>query len=317
MAKEILIADSERTDQEKFQKFFETTDYHPIFSDSGEEAFLRVKLFKPDLIIGGRDLCEAIKTDQELQGIPFILLSDILEEISEKDRQRLQADGVIYKPLSEDQVLNLVDRLMGEAGKGVVDKGLTESDLDWKSFANVVKPTTEEKEELFLDGIGEEEEEEIIELVDVVEEPEQKMSIEDFVTIGKEEPLVETPSLESWGKEEEERPSEEEFISEEKEMEKEKIPLQVEKDVIPEEPPSDETLLEKSELEEILQKMEQLQPSIDEEWPAGKEERVLEEPTPAREEPEEKILGLEEFEAALRGGGKAEPTEGEITPFSF
>ena len=80
MAKEILIADSERTDQEEFQKYFETTDYHPVFSDSGEEAFLRVKLFKPDLIIGGRDLCEAIKTDQELQDIPFILLSDILEE---------------------------------------------------------------------------------------------------------------------------------------------------------------------------------------------------------------------------------------------
>ncbi len=317
MAKEILIADSERTDQEEFQNIFKTTDYHPIFSESGEEAFLRVKLFKPDLIIGGRDLCEAIKTDQELQDIPFILLSDILDEIPEKDCQRLQANGVISKPLREDQVLNLVDRLMEEAGKGVVEKGFTQSDLDWKSFADVVKPTTEEKGELFLDGIGEEEEEEIIELVDVVEEPEQKMSIEDFVTMGEEEHLIETPSLESWEKEEEERPSEEEFISEEKEMKEEEIPLQIGKDVTPEEPPSDETLFEKIELEEILKKMEQLQPSIEEEWPKGKEGKVLEEPTPTREEPEGKFLGLEEFEAALKREVRAEPIDEEIQPFSF
>src|SRR4030042_5505761 len=59
MAKEILIADSDQADQEEFQKIFETTDYHLIFSESGEDALLRVKLFTPDMIIAsGAGLCE-------------------------------------------------------------------------------------------------------------------------------------------------------------------------------------------------------------------------------------------------------------------
>ena len=41
MAKEILIADSDKTDQKEFQRIFETTDYHLIFSESGEDAILR------------------------------------------------------------------------------------------------------------------------------------------------------------------------------------------------------------------------------------------------------------------------------------
>ena len=72
MAKEILIAASDKADQEEFQRIFETKDYRLIFSETGEEALLRVKLFKPDLIIAGLglkektgfELCEDIKADQ-------------------------------------------------------------------------------------------------------------------------------------------------------------------------------------------------------------------------------------------------------------
>ena len=58
MAKEILIADSDKADQKEYQKIFETTDYHLVFSESGEDVLLRVKLFKPDLIIAGAALSE-------------------------------------------------------------------------------------------------------------------------------------------------------------------------------------------------------------------------------------------------------------------
>ncbi len=174
MANEILIADADKADQEEFQRIFETTDYHLIFSESGEEALLRIKLFKPDMIIasgtglremGGLELCGVLKGDPEFKHIPFLLISDIFTEISEKDRQHARADGVISKPLDEDEVLNLVDHLME------VTFGKKEGKM----------------EEFLLDEIGEGEEEEIIELIDVVEEPETKMSIHDFVTTEKTE----------------------------------------------------------------------------------------------------------------------------------
>jgi len=304
MAKEILIADSDKTDQKEFQRIFETTDYHLIFSESGEDALLRAKLFKPDMIIasgaaleekGGLELCGAIKGDPDFKHIPFILISSIFDEISEKDRKRFQADGVISKPLNEGEILDLVDNLMEEEAAG--KRGEMAS----------------EKQEFTLDEIGEEEEE-IIELVDVVEEPEPRMSIDSFVPTGRGKPFGEVTSLDSWEKLEfEEKPVEKELeLRPEKKIGgmdlrlKRKVPL---KEASPE-----EELFDKIELEEILGKVEQLKPFLEKEWPAEKEVRDIEERPFEMEEPAEK-LDLSEFEKALRREAKTELPQKGPQPF--
>jgi len=304
MAKEILIADSDKTDQKEFQRIFETTDYHLIFSESGEDALLRAKLFKPDMIIasgaglqekGGLELCGAIKGDPDFKHIPFILISSIFDEISEKDRKRFQADGVISKPLNEGEILDLVDNLMEEEAAG--KRGEMAS----------------EKQEFSLDEIGEEEEE-IIELVDVVGEPEPRMSIDSFVPTGRGKPFGEGTSLDSWEKLEfEEKPVEKELeLRPEKKIGgmdlrlKRKVPL---KEASPE-----EELFDKIELEEILGKVEQLKPSLEKEWPVEKEVRDIEERPFEMEEPAEK-LDLSEFEKALRREAKTELPQKGPQPF--
>jgi len=304
MAKEILIADSDKTDQKEFQRIFETTDYHLIFSESGEDALLRAKLFKPDMIIasgaglqekGGLELCGAIKGDPDFKHIPFILISSIFDEISEKDLKQFQADGVISKPLNEGEILDLVGNLMEEEAAG--KRGEMAS----------------EKQEFSLDEIGEEEEE-IIELVDVVEEPEPRMSIDSFVPTGRGKPFGEVTSLDSWEKLEfEEKPVEKELeFRPEKKIGgmdlrlKRKVPL---KEASPE-----EELFDKIELEEILEKVEQLKPSLEKEWPAGKEVRDIEERPFEMEEPAEK-LDLSEFEKALRREAKTELPQKGPQPF--
>jgi CheY-like chemotaxis protein len=308
MAKEILIADSDKADQEEFQRIFETTDYHLIFSERGEDALLRAKLFKPDMIIasgtslqemGGLELCGALKGDPDFKHIPFILISSIFDEISEKDRQHVQANGVISKPLNEDEILNLVDHLMEEEAIGKREEMVSEK-----------------REEFLLDEGGEGEgEEEIIELVDVVEEPEPRMSIDNFITSAKEEPLGESTSLESWEKLEiEEKPEEKELVLRpEKEIGEVDLPLKRKmpsKDASPE-----EELFEKIELEEILEKVEQLKPFLEKEWPSEKEVRDIEEKPFTLEEPAEKYLDLEEFETALQKEVKAELPEEDLQPF--
>jgi len=304
MAKEILIADSDKTDQKEFQRIFETTDYHLIFSEGGEDALLRAKLFKPDMIIasgaglqekGGLELCGALKGDPDFKDIPFILISSIFDEISEKDRKRFQADGVISKPLNEGEVLDLVNDLMQEEAVGKRGEMVSE------------------KQEFSLDEIGEGEEE-IIELVDVVEEPEPRMSIDSFVPTGREKSFGEVTSLDSWGKLEfEEKPVEKELeLRPEKKIGgmdlrlKRKVPL---KEASPE-----EELFDKIELEEILEKVEQLKPSLEKEWPSGKEVRDIDERPFEMEEPAEK-LDLSEFEKALRREAKASVPQEEPQPF--
>jgi CheY-like chemotaxis protein len=306
MAREILIADSDKADKEEFQRIFESTDYHLIFSESGEEALLRAKLFKPDMIIasgtgllkmGGLELCKAIKGDPEFKQIPFILISGIFDEISEKDRKRIQADGVIAKPLNEDEILNLVDHLMEE--------GAGEKREDMAS---------EKQGGFLLDEVGEGEEE-IIELVDVVEEPESRMSIDNFIASGKEEPMGEITSLDSWDKLEfEEKPKERDLVLR-PEKEIGEMDLQLKREMPPKEASPEEELFEKIELEEILEKVEQLKPSLEKEWPSEKEIRNKEEKAFKIEAPDEKFLDLEEFEVALQKEVKAKLPEEELQPF--
>ncbi len=299
MLREILIIEPEGASQKEFQRIFEATDYHATFSESEEDALLRARLFKPDLIIGGKNLFEALKADQELQHIPFILLLNLFEEISEDDRKRIKVDGIISKPLNEREVISLTNRIMEALGKGEAIEGITESDLDWKPFSGDKKIEHEGKGGLLLDEF--EEEEEIIELVDVVEEPEGKISIEDFVTEGKIEEKVETPSLDSW---EREQYYEEPISREEERIKGEEVTSALEKEAPKEGGELEEELFEKIELEEILKKVEELQPAIEKEWPE-KEKKVLEE-LPLKEEPQKEQIGFEEFETALKRGIKAE-----------
>lgn len=302
MAKEILIADSDQGDQKEFQKIFETTDYHLVFSESGEDALLRAKLFKPDMIIasagglremGGVEFCGAIKNEPDFKDVPFILISNIFDEISEQERKRARADGVISKPLNEDEVLNLVDHLLEE------EVGKREEMVSEKSGFS-------------LDEIGEGDEE-IIELVDVVEEPEPKMSIDDLVATHKGEPL-EIGSLDTWEKLEFEEKAQE--IESARRPEKEAVETDLqwkEERPVKERSPEDE-LFEKIELEEILEKVEQLKPSLEKEWPAQSEIKGPFEIPSETEQPVEKRLDLSEFEAALQREVQAMPPEQEFAP---
>lgn len=313
MAKEILIADSDKADQEEFQRIFETTDYHLIFSENGEEALLRIKLFKPDMIIasgtglqemGGLELCGFIKGDPEFKHIPFILISSLFDGISEGEQKRVHADGMISKPLNEGEILHLVNRLM-EGSTG--ERGEIPS---------------EEKETLFLDELGEgkEEEEEIIELVDVVEEPESRVSINDLFTVGREESIKEAPSFELWEKRRSEELEMEKELSSPPEREKdftEEMEVQLEEEHPPLKPIPEEDLLKKIKLEEVLEKVEQLRPSVEKEWPSEKGEEVVEETSLPLEEPPEKYLDLSEFEKALQNEVKPEEEELTLAPPSF
>ena len=323
MAKEILIADSDKMVQEEFERIFEATDHHLLFTTSDEEALIRGRLFKPDLIIGGKDLCQEVRADQELKNIPFIILLDMFEDLSEKEQKFLRAYGIISRPLNEDEILSLVSHLSEEVQEGAGETVISEDDMKWKSFADIGKAQTEKREELSLDGLGGIEEE-IIELVDVVEEPESRMSIDDFALQQKEELIGEIAPIESWEKQGSEGASfEKEFVlpTEEIRMEPEETSLQIEeeKEIVDKKVSTEDELFEKIELEEILRKVERLQPYIEKEWPVEKEEKIpekiREKIVPSPKEAGDRYTGFDEFEAALRGEVKTEPAEEAFQPF--
>jgi CheY-like chemotaxis protein len=331
MAKEILIGDSDKANQKGFQKIFGTTDYHLVFSESGEDVLLRVKLFKPDLIIAGTalsekngyELCEAIKEDPAFGSIPFVLLLNMGEEISDKERERLKLDGILSKPLDESQVLTLVDQLL----EGMTSKEgrIPRKKMELETFADM-------GEERFASrDAGGKEEEDVIDLLDVVEdaaeEPESKMSIDDFVISEKAEPFGEITSLESWEKlgEEEKVAAEEGLVLsvEGGEEETKDFPFKLKEEGPSLKEPQEEDLFEKIELEDILEKVGKIELPSETEKPAQRGFKVSKgEPAPAQEA-EEKPVAFDEFEMALKRGVEVEAPRQEasreevLQPFSF
>ena len=307
MAKEILIAVSEKLDQEEYKKIFEATPYRLIFSENGEDAFQQIKFFRPNLVIAdtalsektGLQLCQAVKTDREFKQIPFILVKGVLEGVSESEVDRAHADALLSKPLHEGDLLTLADRLMEVE-------------------------TVEKKERSLLDELEGVDDGEIIELMDVVEEPEPRVSIDDFLARVKEkekekEELPEMPPLESWDKPipKEEKRFEEELAralggkAEEAERQMEAKPTPSP----PQKAPAGEPL-EKVALEDILLKVEKLRPVIEKEFLGAEEAKVPEETLSLKEEPFEKTFSLEDFTAALQKEAAEEPTEKALPPIA-
>ncbi len=192
MAKELLIADPNVTAQEEFETIFDGTDSQLIFAENGEDALLKIKLYKPDLVIAdvtmpnkdGFELCKIVKENSELGNTPFVLLAGIFEDIEESDRERVGADGVITKPLKADEILPLVKDLLKtkatllraqeKAAEGAEEPKVEEAPSSEEGLPSI--EGLEEVELVAAEGVGEiqplgkVEEEQIIELTDVVEE---------------------------------------------------------------------------------------------------------------------------------------------------
>ena len=192
MPKELLIADANVTAQEEFEKIFEGMDAQLIFAENGEDALLKIKLYKPDLVIAdvtmpnkdGFELCKIVKTNPELQQIPFVLLAGIFEEIDTSQQDKVGADGVMIKPLKAEEVLPLVKNLL-DAGPiplqvdKVAETGAMEAGTEGAMLSMEGLPTVEGFEQGELPPLEEipetqlpdgEDEEAIIELTEVVDE---------------------------------------------------------------------------------------------------------------------------------------------------
>ncbi len=169
MAREILIADGNKAAHKAFEDIFKETVYNLIFCENGEDALLKMKLFKPALVIAdvtmpdkdGKELCQMLKEDPNLNKIPFVLLGGPFDEDIEEEKKQVRADGAIMKPLQREPILKLVDGLlMAEPAEGT--REVEEEILELQPMAEVTESVSSQGEE------------EIIDLLDIIEEPVDK-----------------------------------------------------------------------------------------------------------------------------------------------
>ena len=120
MGKKILFADDDAHLMEVLLLRFKSAGYDAIDAYDGEEALIKMRAQKPDLIVmditmpkmNGYTLVREMKADETLKDIPIIVLSgkDTMQDIFE-----IEGVGTyLVKPFEFDELLGKVKEQLGE-----------------------------------------------------------------------------------------------------------------------------------------------------------------------------------------------------------
>jgi len=121
----ILLVDDDRDFVEATKLVLESKSYNVIVAYDGDEGLAKARQEKPSLVIldvimpvkDGFSAAEQLKKDPELSDIPVLMLTSFAEKrgetsISVSQGLTLEAEDYVDKPVSPDELLRRVERLL-------------------------------------------------------------------------------------------------------------------------------------------------------------------------------------------------------------
>ena len=125
----ILVVDDDPVFVKATKTVLESKNYKVSTASDGDEGLQKAKDERPDLIIldiimptkDGFTACEQLKGDPQLSNIPVIILTSFAEKGKETNIPSsaglaLEAEDYIDKPVSPEELLNRVERILKNAG---------------------------------------------------------------------------------------------------------------------------------------------------------------------------------------------------------
>lgn len=120
--KRVLIVDDEPDIVESVKFSLELEDIECLVAYEGDEALLKVKKEKPDLIIldimlpklNGYKVARLLKFDEEYKNIPIIMLTARTQERDVKLGEETGADKYITKPFDMGMLVDVVKEYLKE-----------------------------------------------------------------------------------------------------------------------------------------------------------------------------------------------------------
>jgi twitching motility two-component system response regulator PilH len=111
--KKILIVDDSPTERHVLNDMLTKSGYEVVATDNGEDAILKAKLLKPDLILmdvvmpglNGFQATRAISRDPETRSIPVILCTSKGQETDKIWGMRQGARDYVIKPVVREELL--------------------------------------------------------------------------------------------------------------------------------------------------------------------------------------------------------------------
>lgn len=114
--RKILIVDDSPTERHVLNDLLTKSGYEVVASDNGEDAILKAKSLKPDLILmdvvmpglNGFQATRAISRDPETRYIPIILCTSKSQETDKIWGMRQGARDYIVKPVNREELLEKI-----------------------------------------------------------------------------------------------------------------------------------------------------------------------------------------------------------------
>jgi CheY-like chemotaxis protein len=120
MSKKLLLADDSITIRKVVGIIFTNEDYSLLMVDNGDEALVKARQFKPDLVLAdvlmpgktGYEVCEELRRDPDFKDTPLLLLTGAFEPFDEEKAKECGADDFLSKPFESHQLLEKVNKLI-------------------------------------------------------------------------------------------------------------------------------------------------------------------------------------------------------------
>ena len=115
--RKLLLADDSATIQKVIDLTFADEGVQVVSVSSGQEAIERLLETMPDVVLAdvfmpspnGYEVCEYVKTNEQLKHIPVMLLVGSFEPFDEAEARRVGADDILTKPFQS--IRRLIDRV--------------------------------------------------------------------------------------------------------------------------------------------------------------------------------------------------------------
>ena len=123
MPKTLLLADDSVTIQKVVGISFASEDITLVTVDNGDDAVAKAREIRPDVILAdvvmpgknGYEVCEAVKSDPEIQHIPVLLLTGTFEAFDEERARAAGAAAHVSKPFEAQTLVEEVRRLLSQS----------------------------------------------------------------------------------------------------------------------------------------------------------------------------------------------------------
>jgi CheY-like chemotaxis protein len=125
----ILVVDDDHVFVDATRAVLESKDYKVSVAYDGDEGLQKARDEKPDAIIldiimpttDGFTVCEQLKEDPELAGIPVLVLTSFAKDkgqtnIPESAGLTLEAEDYLDKPVDPAELINRIEKLLQYSG---------------------------------------------------------------------------------------------------------------------------------------------------------------------------------------------------------